>query len=68
MSGKVSAVLGALDGVMPMLSFTLYTAVYHSSVESFPGAQFFFGGGVNLLMALTFMLVSNGIKYCARQA
>ena len=53
--GKVSAVLGALDGVMPMVSFSLYTAVYHSSVAFFPGAQFFFGAAVNCLMALIFV-------------
>lgn len=56
-TGKVSAVLGALDGVMPMISFSLYTAVYHSSVAYFPGAQFFFGAGINTLMALVFMWV-----------
>uniref|UniRef100_A0A6A7G3F5 Proton-coupled folate transporter-like n=3 Tax=Hirondellea gigas TaxID=1518452 RepID=A0A6A7G3F5_9CRUS len=55
--GKVSAVFGALDGVMPMVSFSLYTAVYHSSVAVFPGAQFFFGAAVNGLMALTFIII-----------
>nr|XP_053631145.1 proton-coupled folate transporter-like [Cherax quadricarinatus] len=55
--GKVSAVLGALDGVMPMLSFSLYTAVYHSTVNIFPGAQFFFGSSVNCLMVLIFVVV-----------
>ncbi|XP_045126852.1 proton-coupled folate transporter-like [Portunus trituberculatus] len=55
--GKVSAVLGALDGVMPMISFPLYTVVYYSTIEVFPGAQFFFGGSANLLMALIFILI-----------
>ncbi|ROT75254.1 hypothetical protein C7M84_006206 [Penaeus vannamei] len=55
--GKVSAVLGALDGIMPMISFSLYTAVYHSTVEVFPGAQFFFGASANVLMALVFIFV-----------
>ncbi|XP_037803528.1 proton-coupled folate transporter-like [Penaeus monodon] len=55
--GKVSAVLGALDGIMPMISFSLYTAVYHSTVEVFPGAQFFFGASSNVLMALIFIFV-----------
>lgn len=54
-TGKVSAVLGALDGLMPMISFPLYTAVYYSTIEAFPGAQFFFGASANLLMALIFM-------------
>ncbi|XP_018010174.1 proton-coupled folate transporter [Hyalella azteca] len=55
--GKVSAVLGALDGVMPMLSFSLYTAVYHSTVAVFPGAQFYFGAAVNCLMAFIFAFI-----------
>lgn len=55
--GRVSAVLGALDGVMPMLSSSLYTAVYHSTVHLFPGAQFFFGASANIFMALIFILI-----------
>lgn len=55
--GKVSAMLGALDGVMPMISFSLYTAIYHVSVHVFPGAQFFFGASVNLLMTLIFIFI-----------
>ncbi|XP_071521332.1 probable peptidoglycan muropeptide transporter SLC46 [Panulirus ornatus] len=55
--GRVSAVLGALDGLMPMVIFPLYTAVFHSTVEVFPGAQFFFGSSSNLLMVLIFILV-----------
>ncbi|KAK4319411.1 hypothetical protein Pmani_009646 [Petrolisthes manimaculis] len=55
--GKVSAVLGALDGVMPMVSFSLYTAVYHSTVNVFPGAQFFFGASANIFMALVFIMI-----------
>ncbi|MPC88272.1 hypothetical protein E2C01_083173 [Portunus trituberculatus] len=53
--GKVSAVMGALDGVMPMISFSLYTAIYHATVKDFPGTQFFFGATANLLMTLIFM-------------
>ncbi|KAF2363247.1 Major facilitator superfamily [Trinorchestia longiramus] len=55
--GKVSAVMGALDGVMPMASFSLYTLVYKSSVHVFPGAQFLFGSGANLLCALIFIFI-----------
>lgn len=42
---------------MPMISFPLYTAVYYSTIEIFPGAQFFFGASANLLMALIFILI-----------
>ncbi|XP_064095354.1 LOW QUALITY PROTEIN: probable peptidoglycan muropeptide transporter SLC46 [Macrobrachium nipponense] len=55
--GKVSAMLGALDGVVPMLSFTLYTAVYRATVSFYPGAQFFFGASANFLMVIIFILV-----------
>ncbi|XP_069985991.1 proton-coupled folate transporter isoform X2 [Penaeus vannamei] len=55
--GKVSAVMGALDGVMPMVSFSLYTAVYHATVHVFPGAQFFFGASANLLMTIIFIFI-----------
>ena len=47
--------MGALDGVMPMISFSLYTAIYHATVKDFPGTQFFFGATANLLMTLIFM-------------
>ncbi|XP_066986954.1 probable peptidoglycan muropeptide transporter SLC46 [Macrobrachium rosenbergii] len=55
--GKVSAVMGALDGVMPMISFSLYTSVYHATVHTFPGAQFFFGAGANILMTVFFIVI-----------
>ncbi|XP_042208120.1 proton-coupled folate transporter-like isoform X2 [Homarus americanus] len=55
--GKVSAVMGALDGVMPMIIFSLYTAIYHATVHVFPGAQFFFGASANLLMTLIFIFI-----------
>lgn len=42
---------------MPMISFPLYTAVYYSTIEVFPGAQFFFGAAANILMALIFIFI-----------
>ncbi|CAL4064394.1 unnamed protein product, partial [Meganyctiphanes norvegica] len=55
--GKVSAVLGGLDGMAPMLNFPLYTAVFNASVDVFPGGQFFFGASLNLLMAAVFIFI-----------
>lgn len=49
--------MGALDGVMPMASFSLYTLVYKSSVHVFPGAQFFFGSAANLLCTFIFLFI-----------
>lgn len=55
--GKVSAMLGAVDGLVPMVSFALYTLVYKASVSFYPGAQFFFGASANFLMVLIFVIV-----------
>lgn len=55
--GKVSSMLGALDGVVPMLSFTMYSAVYRATVSFYPGAQFFFGATANFIMVIIFILV-----------
>ncbi|XP_045126833.1 proton-coupled folate transporter-like [Portunus trituberculatus] len=52
--GKVSAVLGALDGMMPMVNSALYTAVYHASVSLFPSAHFFLGAAASALMLVFF--------------
>ncbi|XP_076042102.1 uncharacterized protein LOC143026001 [Oratosquilla oratoria] len=60
--GKIFAVLGALDGVMPMVSFSLYTLVYHATVHNFPGAQFFFGAGANVIMSVIIMFIINATK------
>ncbi|KAK7078451.1 hypothetical protein SK128_014692, partial [Halocaridina rubra] len=49
--------MGALDGVMPMISFSLYTSVYHATVHAFPGAQFFFGASANVLMTIIFVII-----------
>jgi len=55
--GKVFAVMGALDGVLPMASVSLYNLVFQASIGTFPGAQFFFGAGANVLCALTFIII-----------
>ncbi|XP_069173255.1 proton-coupled folate transporter isoform X2 [Procambarus clarkii] len=55
--GKVSSVMGALDGAIAMVIFSLYTAIYHATVHVFPGAQFFFGAAANLLMTLIFIFI-----------
>nr|XP_045593016.1 proton-coupled folate transporter-like [Procambarus clarkii] len=55
--GKVSAVLGALDGLMPMVNSALYTAVYYASVSTFPAAHFFLGVTAAALMILLFCFI-----------
>ncbi|KAK7075055.1 hypothetical protein SK128_006948 [Halocaridina rubra] len=60
--GKVSAVLGALDGMMPMITSAVYTAVYHVSVSAFPAAHFFLGAGVSALMMALFSFIIKADK------
>ncbi|XP_069942298.1 lysosomal proton-coupled steroid conjugate and bile acid symporter SLC46A3-like [Cherax quadricarinatus] len=55
--GKVSAVLGALDGMMPMVTSALYTAVYHASVSTFPVAHFLLGASASALMIVFFCII-----------
>ncbi|XP_063600730.1 proton-coupled folate transporter-like [Penaeus indicus] len=55
--GKVSAVLGALDGLMPMVNYALYTAVYHATVSVFPAAHFFLGASASALMMVFFCII-----------
>ncbi|XP_053631244.1 probable peptidoglycan muropeptide transporter SLC46 [Cherax quadricarinatus] len=54
---KVSAVLGALDGFMPLVISALYTAVYHASVSTFPAAHFFLGASASALMIVFFGII-----------
>nr|XP_027228856.1 proton-coupled folate transporter-like [Penaeus vannamei] len=60
--GKVSAVLGALDGLMPMVNSALYTAVYHATVSVFPAAHFFLGASASALMMAFFCIIITSAK------
>ncbi|XP_047488254.1 uncharacterized protein LOC125038729 [Penaeus chinensis] len=60
--GKVSAVLGALDGLMPMVNSALYTAVYHATVSVFPAAHFFLGASASALMMVFFCIIITSDK------
>ncbi|XP_042222277.1 proton-coupled folate transporter-like [Homarus americanus] len=60
--GKVSAVLGALDGLMPMVNSALYTAIYHATVSVFPSAHFFLGASASGLMIVFFCIIINTDK------
>lgn len=60
--GKVSAVLGSLDGMMPMINSAVYTAVYHASVSAFPAAHFFLGAAVSTLMMGLFCIIIKADK------
>ncbi|XP_018012119.1 proton-coupled folate transporter [Hyalella azteca] len=53
--GRVTAATGALTSLMPMAGYACYTAIYKSTVASFPGAQFIFGAAINLAIAILFI-------------
>ncbi|XP_066939777.1 lysosomal proton-coupled steroid conjugate and bile acid symporter SLC46A3-like [Macrobrachium rosenbergii] len=55
--GKVSAVLGALDGMMPMMQSGVYSAVYHATVGAFPAAHFLLGAAFSVFMIALFSII-----------
>ncbi|XP_063615444.1 lysosomal proton-coupled steroid conjugate and bile acid symporter SLC46A3-like [Penaeus indicus] len=55
--GRISAVLAALYGLMPMAGYAVYAPIYYNTVETFPAAQFFFAAGVNALIMLLFIAI-----------
>ncbi|XP_066960801.1 solute carrier family 46 member 2-like [Macrobrachium rosenbergii] len=55
--GRISAVTSAMNGLMPMVAYGVYSPVYYRTVDSFPAAQFFVGGSLNLLITIMFICV-----------
>ncbi|XP_042858957.1 proton-coupled folate transporter-like [Penaeus japonicus] len=64
--GRISAVLAALYGLMPMAGYAVYAPIYYNTVENFPAAQFFFAAGVNVLIMLFFIAIQ--IVYASKVA
>ncbi|XP_064080711.1 lysosomal proton-coupled steroid conjugate and bile acid symporter SLC46A3-like [Macrobrachium nipponense] len=55
--GRISAVTSAMNGLMPMVGYAIYSPVYYRTVASFPSAQFFVGGSLNLFITVMFVFV-----------
>ncbi|XP_066960794.1 lysosomal proton-coupled steroid conjugate and bile acid symporter SLC46A3-like [Macrobrachium rosenbergii] len=55
--GRISAVTAATNGLMPMVAYGVYSPVYYRTVDSFPSAQFFVGGGLTLIITIMFICV-----------
>lgn len=53
--GRINAVIAALNGLMPMVGYAAYSPLYYHTVDTFPGAQFFFGASLNLLIVVAFL-------------
>ncbi|XP_064091945.1 uncharacterized protein LOC135205167 [Macrobrachium nipponense] len=60
--GKVSAVQGALDGLMPVVNSGVYSAVYYYTVSSCPSAHFFLGASASALMMTVFSVITSNRK------
>ncbi|XP_066960671.1 lysosomal proton-coupled steroid conjugate and bile acid symporter SLC46A3-like [Macrobrachium rosenbergii] len=55
--GRISAVTSAMNGLMPLVGYAIYSPVYYRTVDSFPSAQFFVGGSLNLSITVMFVFV-----------
>ncbi|XP_068239196.1 lysosomal proton-coupled steroid conjugate and bile acid symporter SLC46A3-like [Palaemon carinicauda] len=55
--GRVSAVLSATQGLMPMVGYAMYAPIYHATVQDFPEAQFFFGASMVAISMITFLVI-----------
>ncbi|XP_066960676.1 lysosomal proton-coupled steroid conjugate and bile acid symporter SLC46A3-like [Macrobrachium rosenbergii] len=55
--GRISAVTSAMNSLMPMVGFAIYSPVYYRTVDSFPSAQFFIAGSLNFMIIVMFVFV-----------
>nr|XP_053653493.1 proton-coupled folate transporter-like [Cherax quadricarinatus] len=55
--GRINAVMAALNGLMPMMGYAVYSPLYYNTVDTFPAAQFFFAASLNVIIMITFILV-----------
>ncbi|XP_068222628.1 lysosomal proton-coupled steroid conjugate and bile acid symporter SLC46A3-like [Palaemon carinicauda] len=55
--GRISAVVCAVNGLMPMVASAAYSPLYYSTVETFPAAQFLLGASLNAVIMIAFICV-----------
>ncbi|XP_069994532.1 proton-coupled folate transporter isoform X2 [Penaeus vannamei] len=55
--GRISAVMAAMNGLMPMVAYAAYSPIYYVTVETFPATQFFFGASLNLCVVAMFTII-----------
>nr|XP_045619011.1 proton-coupled folate transporter-like [Procambarus clarkii] len=66
--GRINAVMAALNGLMPMMGYAVYSPLYYNTVDTFPAAQFFFAASLNVIIMVTFILlqvISQSSSYSA---
>ncbi|KAK3856791.1 hypothetical protein Pcinc_036906, partial [Petrolisthes cinctipes] len=56
--GRISGVSSALNGLMPMAGYALYSPIYYYTVNTFPATQFFIGAGLNLFTMVIFVAMT----------
>ncbi|XP_037794952.1 proton-coupled folate transporter-like [Penaeus monodon] len=55
--GRISAVMAAMNGLMPMVAYAAYSPIYYMTVDTLPAAQFFFGASLNVLIMIIFIVI-----------
>ncbi|XP_063595702.1 proton-coupled folate transporter-like [Penaeus indicus] len=55
--GRISAVMAAMNGLMPMVAYAAYSPIYYKTVDTLPAAQFFFGASLNVLIMIIFIAI-----------
>nr|XP_045589067.1 uncharacterized protein LOC123751011 [Procambarus clarkii] len=55
--GRINAVMCALNSLMPMMGYAVYSPLYYNTVDTFPAAQFFFAASLNVIIMVTFILL-----------
>ncbi|ROT74993.1 hypothetical protein C7M84_006477 [Penaeus vannamei] len=55
--GRISAVMAAMNGLMPMIAYAAYSPIYYTTVDTLPAAQFFFGASLNVLIMIIFIIM-----------
>ncbi|KAG7153938.1 hypothetical protein Hamer_G032092, partial [Homarus americanus] len=57
LTGRINAVMAALNGLMPMLGYACYSPIYYNTVDVWPAAQFFFAAGLNAIIIVLFIII-----------
>ncbi|XP_076059378.1 lysosomal proton-coupled steroid conjugate and bile acid symporter SLC46A3-like [Oratosquilla oratoria] len=52
--GRISAMTSALNTLMPLVGYSLFSPIYYQTVDQFPSAQFFFAATLIAVIFVTF--------------
>lgn len=52
--GAVFAMVGLFESLTPILSITLFTAIYNNTLDFFPGTAFLLAGVISLILCFMY--------------